>query len=149
MGRSYPERPIVGVAAVLLDADRVLLVRRGRPPQQGLWSLPGGAVEAGESLADALRREIREETGLEARLGPLVEVFERILHDESGRVEYHYVLLDYLCEPVGSKPPLAGDDAAEAAWFERGRLGEIEMTAGSPAVIEKAFRMRAAARPTP
>ncbi|MBI1354780.1 MAG: NUDIX domain-containing protein [Acidobacteria bacterium] len=148
MGRSYPERPIVGVAAVLLDAERVLLVRRGQPPQAGLWSLPGGALEVGETIADGLRREILEETGLEARVGPLVEVFERILPDESGAVEYHYVLLDYLCEAVGGVL-FAGDDAAAAAWFDRHSLGEIEMTPGSPAVIEKAFQLRSAAAPRP
>jgi len=89
---------------------------------------------------DGLRREIREETGIETRVGELVEVFERILHDSDGAVEYHYVLLDYLCEAVGGALS-AGDDAAEAAWFDRGSLGGLEITAGTPAVIEKAFGM--------
>jgi 8-oxo-dGTP diphosphatase len=143
LGRRYPERPIVGVAGIVLDGERVLLVRRAAAPQQGLWSLPGGALEVGETIVDGLRREIREETGLEAHVGPLVEVFERILHDSAGAAEYHYVLLDYLCVMEGGalKP---GDDAADAAWFERAAVELLDITAGTPAVIEKAFRMRKA-----
>ena len=143
MRRRYPEQPIVGIAGIVLDGERVLLIRRGSAPQQGLWSLPGGALEVGETVVDGLRREIREETGLEADIGPLVEVFERILHDSAGAVEYHYVLLDYLCSINGGALE-AGDDAADAAWFERSALGGLEITAGTPAVIKKAFRMRAA-----
>lgn len=140
--RSYPERPILGVAGVVFDGERVLLVRRSRPPQQGQWSLPGGALETGEAVRDGVRREIREETGLEVEVRELVEVFERIVHDAEGAVEYHYVLLDYLCEWVGGELA-AGCDAADAAWFDRAAVDGPEITAGAPAVIEKAYRLKA------
>ncbi len=139
--RRYPERPILGVGAILFDAGRVLLVERGRPPMEGSWSLPGGVVEAGESLADSLRREIREETGLEVRVLEVVEVFERILRDGEGRPEYHYVLVDYLCENAGGKLQ-AGDDARRAEWVERQQLKDYAITEGTLAVIEKAFAVR-------
>ena len=141
MGRDYPSSPVAGVGGILLDGDRVLLVRRGRPPQQGLWSIPGGAVELGESLAEAVAREVREETGLEVRAVELVEVFERVLRDGEGRVEYHYVLMDYFCEIEGGTLQ-AGDDAAEARWTPLDRLYELPVTAGTPAVIWKAVSLR-------
>jgi ADP-ribose pyrophosphatase YjhB (NUDIX family) len=141
MGRSYPSRPVAGVGAILLDGDQVLLVRRGRPPQEGLWSIPGGAVELGESLTEAVEREVREECGLESRAVELIEVFERIIRDEAGRVEYHYVLMDYLCELTGGVLR-AGDDAADAAWTPLARLPEIPITGGTPAVIQKAVEAR-------
>ncbi len=125
----------------MLEAGRVLLVERGQEPQKGLWSLPGGLLEVGEVLTDALRREIREETGLEIRPLEVVEVFERILRDAEGRVEYHYVLVDYLCERTGGELR-AGDDAVRAQWVERRRLEEHPLTAGTLPVIEKAFAMR-------
>ena len=139
--RRYPDRPVVGVGAIVFESGRVLLVERGREPQKGLWSLPGGALEVGETLTDALRREIREETGLEIRVLEVVEVFERILRDDEGRAEYHYVLIDYLCEKTGGQLG-AADDAARTAWVERDRLPDYPLTAGLQPVIEKAFAMR-------
>jgi len=141
MGRNYPSRPIAGVGGIVLDGGNVLLVRRGRNPLKGLWSIPGGAVEIGESLMEAVAREVREECGLEVRVLELVEVFERILRDDRGRVEYHYVLMDYRCERTGGELQ-AGDDAAEARWTPLDRLDELQMTAGTPAVIHKAARAR-------
>src|SRR5438552_13789207 len=99
--REYPVRPIVGVGAVVLDGDRVLLVKRAHEPLKGEWSLPGGAVEVGETLEAAVAREVREETCLEVEVGPLVEVVNRIVRDPGGRVEYHFVIVDYLCRPIG------------------------------------------------
>ena len=139
--RRYPERPVVGVAAILFDAGRVLLVERGRPPQEGSWSLPGGALETGELLADGLRREILEETGLEVRILEIVEVFERIVRDAEGKPEYHYILIDYLCEKTGGELR-AGDDVRRAEWVERERLGEYNITPGTVAVIAKACSVR-------
>ncbi len=141
MGRAYPSQPVAGVGAIVLQQDAVLLVRRGNEPQKGLWSFPGGALELGESLDQGVRREVLEETGLEVRVLQFAEVFERIMTDDSGAVEYHYVLLDYLCELVGGTLS-AGDDAAEAAWVNRAELPGRSMTPGLEAVIERAFLLR-------
>src|SRR5436190_22962579 len=99
-GRTYPARPVVSVGAVIIDGDRVVLVKRGHEPLKGAWSLPGGVVEIGETLHAALIREVREETCLTVEVGPVVEVLDRISHDASGSVEYHYVIVDYLCRVV-------------------------------------------------
>ncbi len=145
MGARYPERPVVGVAGVVLAGGKVLLVQRGRPPGVGLWSLPGGGVELGESLAEACAREIREETGVEAAVGPLVGVFERRLRDEQGRFEYHYVLLDYLCHADPSARPRAGDDAAQAAWVSLADLDAYHLTPDTAQVIREAAEQAARA----
>lgn len=141
MGRSYPPRPVTAVGAIVIRGDSVLLVRRGRAPQIGLWSLPGGGLELGESVRDGVAREVREETALEVCVGELVEVFERVVRDASGEVEYHYVVLDYLCEAV-SGDVAAGDDADEAAWVPKDELGQRELTPDLLPVIEKAFALR-------
>ena len=99
--RRYPQRPIIGVGALILKRDRILMAQRGKQPLMGWWSLPGGALETGESLADGVRREVREETGLEIRPLGVLEIFERIMRDASGAPEYHYVLIDYMCRVVG------------------------------------------------
>jgi 8-oxo-dGTP diphosphatase len=140
-GRRYPKRPLVGVGAVLLDRDRILMAQRGKDPQKGLWSLPGGALETGERLADAVRREVREETGLEIRPLGVLEIFERILRDARGEPEYHYVLIDYVCRVTGGTL-CAGDDACRVAWVRRRELANLPITEGTLGVIEKAFRDR-------
>lgn len=112
--RRYPERPIVAVGAVVWTGSAVVLVRRGREPLRGAWSLPGGVVELGESLEDALRREVLEETGLTVDVGALLVVLDRISRDASGRVEFHYVIVDYCCRVRGGEL-LAGDDVSEVA----------------------------------
>jgi len=126
---------------VILQGDKVVLVERGREPLKGRWSLPGGVVEAGELVEDALRREVKEETGLEVKVIGLVEVFERIQRDAAGRPEYHYVLLDYLCEPLGGRLQ-AASDVARAEWVPLGETGRYPLTSGAREVIEKAFAMR-------
>ncbi len=142
MARRYPERPVVGVAGVVLAGAEVLLIKRGTRPGKGLWSLPGGAVETGEGLREACAREVLEETGISVRVGPLVEVVERIRRDDRGRVEYHYVLLDYLClaERTG---PTAGDDAADARWVTLAGLGQAGLTPDTLRVVQKGAAMAA------
>lgn len=136
MSRRYPERPVVGVAGVVLAGAEVLLVRRGTEPSKGIWSLPGGAVEVGEGLAEACAREVLEETGIPVRVGPLVEVVERIRRDDNGRVEYHYVLLDYLCLAERAEAK-AGDDAADARWAALQELGPFGLTPDTLRVLQK------------
>jgi 8-oxo-dGTP diphosphatase len=119
------DRPVVAVGAVVVDHDRILLVRRGRGPAAGDWSVPGGRVEAGESLAEAVTRELREETGLEGVCGPLVGWVERVHEDE------HFVILDFEVTLVGADDqPIAGDDAAEAAWVDLHEVGERRLVPG-------------------
>lgn len=129
----------MGVGAIVLRHGRVLLVRRGRPPGQGLWSLPGGVLEAGERLEDGVRREVREETGLEVSGLRVFEVFERILRDKRGRLEYHYVLIDYLCRAKGGELRPAGD-ASAVEWVDRRELRRRPLTEGTLEVILTAFR---------
>jgi ADP-ribose pyrophosphatase YjhB (NUDIX family) len=136
--RRFPARPIPGVGALIIDGDRILLVERGQEPFRGYWSLPGGAVETGERLEEALRREVREETGLEIAVVHLIEVFERIMPGADGRAEYHYILIDYICRPTGGALQ-ASDDASRAAWFTENEIGGLKITHGTPGVIAKAF----------
>ena len=142
MRRRYPSRPILGVGAILLRRGRILLVQRGRPPLKGCWSLPGGALEVGERLADGVRREVLEETGLTVKPLKAFEVFERISPGERGRPEYHYVVVDYLCRVAGGVLR-AGGDAAGAEWVRREDLGRRQITEGTLAVIRRAFREQA------
>jgi 8-oxo-dGTP diphosphatase len=129
------------VGAIILDRNRVLLVERGREPLKGYWSLPGGVLETGERLEDGIRREVREETGLEIRVVKVVEIFERIMRDEKGAAEYHYVLIDYLCRAISGKLA-ASDDVARVEWVPRNALKQYRITEGTLPVIEKAFRLR-------
>jgi 8-oxo-dGTP diphosphatase len=138
--RNYPDRPIVAVGAVIFDGDRVLLVQRGHEPLKGDWSLPGGAVEIGETLQAALAREVREETSLDIVVGPVVEVLDSIRVDAAGRAEYHYVIIDYACRLRRGAPTAAarGTDAADVRWVPIAELDRYHMTPAALAVIEKA-----------
>jgi 8-oxo-dGTP diphosphatase len=138
MSREYPERPIVGIGAVILDQQRVLLIKRGHAPLEGEWSLPGGALELGESLEEGIRREVLEETGLAVEPVVIVEVVDRISRDAQGRVQYHYVLVDYLCRIVGGELACA-TDAIDARWAGRDDLEPIAPFTAK--VIQKAFEM--------
>ncbi|HEX5234888.1 MAG TPA: NUDIX hydrolase [Silvibacterium sp.] len=124
MTREYPERPIVGVGAVIFDRDRVLLVQRGHAPMQGEWSLPGGALELGETLEEGVKREVQEETGLIVEPMGMVAVFDRIARDDAGRVQFHYVLVDYLCRISGGSAACASD-AVDLRWSTREELDSI------------------------
>jgi ADP-ribose pyrophosphatase YjhB (NUDIX family) len=141
VGTSYPDKPVLAVGVLLLDGDRVLLVQRGRPPQAGRWTVPGGGVELGETLEEAARRELAEETGLGCTLGPVVEVLDRVLRDGDGRVEFHYVILDFLgTAPTGEL--VAGSDCADARWVEIAELDQYDTTDGLAPVIRRAQAMR-------
>jgi 8-oxo-dGTP diphosphatase len=137
MTREYPEYPRVGVGAVVLHRQRVLLVRRGGAPSMGKWTLPGGLVELGETTAEAIRRELREECSLEVTLGGIAGVVDRIVRDGAGRIRYHYVLVDYLAHAT-SDTICAGSDAAEACWVEVDRVSELDVTEGLVNMIERA-----------
>jgi mutator protein MutT len=132
-------RPVVGVGAVLVEDGRVLLIKRGKEPLRGRWSLPGGTVEAGETLQQALLREMREETLLEVQVGPLVAAFDRIEH-EQGRLLYHHVILDFLCERVSGQAQ-AASDAEAVAWARPDELERYELTAKALEVVREGFRM--------
>ena len=138
MKREYPETPLVGVGAIIIEQGRVALVKRGRPPLQGKWSIPGGMLEVGETLRSAVVREALEETGLTIEPGELLGVFERVLPDGKGRFLYHYVLIDFLCRRVSGEL-LAGDDADEVRWFRQSELGELELARETEEVILKGF----------
>ena len=138
MTREFPDRPIVGVGAVVIDGSRVLLVRRGHEPLKGEWSIPGGAVEIGETLEAATVREVREETGLDVEVGPLLDVFDRLRFDDRGRAQYHYVLVDFVCRPVGGGLA-CGSDADEAEWVAQADVAKYALRPATAGVIDKAF----------
>jgi mutator protein MutT len=146
--REYPARPIVGVGAVVVDEDRVLLVRRGHEPLKGEWSLPGGAVEVGETLEAAVAREVREETGLDIEVGALVDVLDRIRPAADGRTLYHFVLIDFVCRPTGGSL-CCGTDAIDAAWARVADLAEYRLAAATLAMIHKALERVGAGPWTP
>jgi len=136
--REFPSRPIVGVGAVVVDDGRVLLVRRANEPLKGEWSLPGGAVELGERLHVAIAREVKEETGLEVEVGPIIDVLDRLRFDADGRPRFHYVLVDFICRPKGGTL-VSGSDAAGVRWAELVELSEYRVAESTVDVIVKAF----------
>jgi ADP-ribose pyrophosphatase YjhB (NUDIX family) len=139
--RRYPRFPLVGVGALIFNRGRILMAQRGKEPLKGWWTLPGGALETGELLDAAVRREVLEETGLVVEPGRVFEIFERIIRDSEGAAEYHYVLIDYLCRITGGES-CAGDDVARVAWMRLEELKGLQITEGTLRVIERAFRKR-------
>jgi 8-oxo-dGTP diphosphatase len=142
--RKYPDRPFAGVGGVIVEDGKVVLIRRRFEPLKGQWSLPGGAVELGETLVSSVAREMREETGLDVDVGPVIEVFDRITRDEDGRVRYHYVLVDYLCWPRGGELR-AGSDVDAAVLVAPADFAAYHLTAKATAVIERALELHRAA----
>jgi 8-oxo-dGTP diphosphatase len=136
--RAYPDRPIVGVGAVVLRARQVLLVRRASDPLRGQWSLPGGMLELGETLRKAVEREVLEETGLRVRVDEVLDVFDSIVPDAEGRTQFHYVLIDFLCD-VQSGEPRSGSDVSEVAWASVDGLDRFGLTENTVRVIRKAI----------
>ncbi len=138
--RQYPDRPIVGVGGVIVDGGKVVLIKRRYEPLKGQWSLPGGGVEIGETLEAAVARELLEETGLEVMVGPVIEVFDRIMRDDDERVRYHYVLVDYLCWPVAGELR-AGSDVDAAVLVDPTDLNSYNLTDKATAVIERGLQL--------
>jgi 8-oxo-dGTP diphosphatase len=136
--REYPERPLVGVGGVVIEQGRTLLIKRGSAPLEGQWSIPGGMLELGETIEEGVRRELAEETGLEVRVGELIEVFERIIPGEGRRTRYHFVILDYLCERVNGEAH-AASDVTDVAWAREDELEKYGMTSVAMRVIRRAF----------
>ena len=139
--RQYPDRPIVGVGAVVLVDGKVLLVKRAHEPLQGEWSLPGGGVEVGETLREACAREVREETGLTVEVGAAIDVFDRIMRDADGGVRYHFVLVDYLCRPIGGELR-SGTDASDVALADPDLLEGYRLSDKAIDVIRKGMELQ-------
>src|SRR5580658_11313366 len=138
MKREFPEQPFIGVGAIIIEGARVVLVKRAHPPIQGQWSIPGGVLEVGELVREAAIREAREETGLIVEPGELLGVYDRVLRDAENRVQYHYVLIDFLCRRVGGELQ-AASDAAEVRWFTREELPALRLAEDTLDVIRKGF----------
>jgi len=134
MNRRYPGRPMVGVGAIILRDDKVLLVQRGKEPSYGKWSIPGGLVELGESLEHAVVREVREEVDLDIKVRDLVVALDRVIKDEAGRVEYHYILLDFLCE-CDHGDPAPASDILDCAFVPIPSLSQYDLTRGTKQAI--------------
>jgi ADP-ribose pyrophosphatase YjhB (NUDIX family) len=140
MKRAYPEHPMVGVGAVIVEGGRALLVRRATEPLQGEWSVPGGMLELGETLRDGVRREAVEETGLAVEPGEVLDIFDSIFTDGDGRTQYHYVLIDYLCRPISGEAR-AGTDVSEVRWVSADDLGTMALRESIEQVVRKGLRV--------
>ena len=148
MSRQYPDRPFVGVGAVVLNRGRVLLARRGNPPRAGDWSLPGGAQTVGETVFEAARREVREETGLDVEVLGVVDVVDSITRDADGRVRFHYTLVDVVAEADGDAA-IAGDDAAAVGWFSLDELAGLNLWSETERIIRLGHEMWTILRDAP
>jgi ADP-ribose pyrophosphatase YjhB (NUDIX family) len=140
MKREYPEQPIVGVGGIIFQDESVLLIKRGREPALGQWSIPGGAVELGETLQAAVVREILEETGIKAEPLALVKILDRIFRDQEGKVAYHYVLVDFLCRHTGGEVR-PGSDALEARFVPIAELASLNVIPATRDVVHQAARL--------
>ena len=139
MQREYPQQPLVGVGAIIIANRKVALIRRGKQPLLGEWSIPGGMLELGETLRAGAEREACEETGLVVKATELLGVFERLVPDESGGTKYHYVLVDFLCEVVSGEL-CAGHDASEARWFAPQEIHALLLPEDTARVIQEGFK---------
>ena len=139
MQREYPQQPLVGVGAIIVEDSRVLLIKRGKAPLLGEWSIPGGMLELGETLRQGAEREAIEETGLVVRATELLGVFDRIVPDENKRTLYHYVLIDFLCERISGDVQPAGD-AADARWFTETELAALPLAPDTRGLVKNALQ---------
>jgi ADP-ribose pyrophosphatase YjhB (NUDIX family) len=143
--RRYPDMPLVGAAAAVFDVEgRVLLVQRGRPPRAGQWGIPGGMLELGETLAAAAAREVREECGIEIEIGGVAGIFEPVTRDEEGRIEYHYVVVDFWARHLRGAA-CAADDAAAVAWVPMDEVQAYALLPDSLQVVRDAYSLWQAA----
>jgi ADP-ribose pyrophosphatase YjhB (NUDIX family) len=142
MQREYPQQPLVGVGAIIVENGRVLLIKRGKAPLLGEWSIPGGMLELGETLRQGAEREALEETGLVVRAAELLGIFDRIVPDETKRTLYHYVLIDFLCERI-SGDVIAGGDASDARWFRENEVEGLSLPEETRKVIQLGFNRSA------
>jgi 8-oxo-dGTP diphosphatase len=138
--REYPQSPVVGVGGVVIHEGRALLIKRGSEPLKDQWSIPGGTLELGESIQEGVRRELLEETGIEVRVGELIEVFDRIFRDADGKIQYHFVIVDYLCEAISGEAR-AASDVTDVAWVNEADLWNYKLTEAATRVIRKAFAL--------
>ena len=136
--REYPQQPLVGVGAIIIEDRRVLLIKRGKAPLLGEWSIPGGMLELGETLREGAEREALEETGLVVRATELLGVFDRIVPDKTKRSLYHYVLIDFLCNRISGNV-LAAGDASDARWFRENEVERLSLAEDTRTVIQLGF----------
>ncbi len=136
--RLYPSRPLVAVGAVVWNGRQVLLERRGQPPAEGSWAIPGGMVELGETAAEAVRREVWEECGIEIAVGPVLGLFEPIVRDADGRIRYHFTIIDFLAHYLGGALQV-GDDAADVRWVTPAELAQYPLNQATREMIERAL----------
>jgi len=138
MQREHPKQPLIGVGALIVENSRVVLIKRGKAPLLGEWSIPGGMLELGETLRQGAEREALEETGLVVRATELLGVFDRVVPDAEGKIVYHYVLIDFLCERISAELH-AGADAADAKWFTPEEVAMLPLAEDTAEVIRAAL----------
>ena len=136
--REYPKRPIAGVGVCVLKQNKILLARRRNPPKVGEWSLPGGVQEVGETIKECALREVKEETGLNVRILKLIDTVDSIIFDDSGKIKYHYILIDFVAEPISGNL-LAGDDASDVKWFYKNQIIDLKIWDQTKKVVSQAF----------
>ena len=139
--REFPQRPLVGVGAVVLSDAGVVLIKRGKPPRVGAWSLPGGAQKLGETVTAAAHREVLEETGLDTEIIGLIDVVDSISHADDGRIQYHYTLVDMLAVAPANAVPQSGADASDALWVPIDNLPDYKLWAETTRIINMAHQM--------
>ena len=139
MTRTYPQAPVCAVGAIVFRGDAVLLIQRGKPPAQGKWSIPGGAVRLGETLENAVTRELREEVAMDVKPLWVGKLVDRIYKDSEGKIAFHYIIIDYVCEARAGQPQ-AGSDASDAGFFEVEKLDGMDMTEGTAEVIREVHK---------
>ncbi|MBS7606217.1 NUDIX hydrolase [Candidatus Bathyarchaeota archaeon] len=136
--RVYPEMPLIGVGAVVQMDNKILLIQRANEPGRGLWSIPGGLLEVGETLKEAAKREVEEETGIPVEIGELIDVVENIIMDEDGRVKFHYVLIDFRAKPLSEKTEIKpSSEVLEARWFTPEEIKNIPLTRTAKLLLKK------------